>query len=147
MLIVEVNDMESEWTLDCGAEANLIEEAECIRLGLTIVTTRQRAKWGDGKTWIRTIGEVHFTAKRGHHTLRFSGLVVRQGMDTPVLAGAPFLKINDLSINFRSQTIFLGDCCKVQYNNDSKFSRGSTTAAVMRVANKTCILPVDSVSF
>ena len=147
MLIVEVNDMESEWTLDCGAEANLIEEAECIRLGLTIVTTRQRAKWGDGKTWIRTIGEVHFTAKRGHHTLRFSGLVVRQGMDTPVLAGAPFLKINDLSINFRSQTIFLGDCCKVQYNNDSKFSRGSTTAAVMRVANKTCILPGDSVSF
>ena len=89
VLTVEVNGKISLWTADCGAEASLIEEEECRRLGLTVEPTHQRARWGDGKTWLQTIGEVHFTAKIGSHTLKFSGLVVQRGMDTPVLAGAP----------------------------------------------------------
>ena len=56
VLTVAVNSTTSDWTLDCGAETSLIEKSECERLGLTIHPTRQRAKWGDGKTWVHIVG-------------------------------------------------------------------------------------------
>ena len=144
VLTVAVNSITSTWTLDCGAETSLIEKTECNRLGLTIRPTRQRAKWGDGKTWVHIVGEVHFTASRDHHLLTFEGLVVERGLDTPVLAGAPFLKQNDLSINFRSQTIYLGECCKVGYNDDIKISKHRRSAVVMRVMESTLSTPTSS---
>ena len=83
---------------------------------------------------------------RDHHVLRFGGLVVEEGLDSAVLAGAPFLKINDLSINFSTQTIYLGDCCKLHYD-DNKTSKHRTTPSILRVANQSCILPGAEVRF
>ena len=106
LLAVSVNGFTSHFTLDSGAEASVIEESECIRLGLNIKPTSHRATQGDGKTPLDTIGEVHFIAHRGHHKLEFSGIVVKCA-DSPVLAGAAFHRINKLSINYGLHQIFI----------------------------------------
>ena len=49
-----VNEKKSTWTLDSGAEANCIEEEECLRLGLEIHPTNQSATQGDGRTPLPT---------------------------------------------------------------------------------------------
>ena len=143
VLRVNRNGRASFWTLDCGAEASLITEEECQELNVKILPTHQQARMADGTTHLQTVGEAHFTAQHGHHNLFFSGLVVKS-LDSPVLAGMPFLRQNDISIRYSSNTIFLGDCCSIRYN-DKKRSKISAVnkscASVLRITNQTCVLP------
>ena len=142
---VSVRGKQSDITADCGAEADLIAEEEARRLDIEIMPTKQRAKMADGKSQLHIVGEAHFSARRGHHVLEFKGLVVRH-LDTPILAGMPFLLRNDISINYRTNTISLGSCCKVVYSG-VKVSRSRSGASVLRVSGQTCILPGEEVAF
>ena len=140
---VLVNNLVSTWTCDSGAEANCMEEAEAQRLGLEIIPTSQGATQGDGKTPLNTVGEVHFVARRGHHKLKFSGLVVKH-LDTSVLAGMPFHMVNDIQINYSLCTIILEDCCRIKFNPEKKPRK---SAKALRVARQTCILPGEAADF
>ena len=140
-LQVDINSTKSNWTLDSGAEANVITQAECERIGLEIYPTTQTATQGDGKTPLPTYGEVHFVAHRGHHKLFFNGLVVKY-LDTPVLAGMPFHKLNHIQINYSRNVIVLEDCCRIKF--DPK-KRVKSSICALRVARQTCILPGDKV--
>ena len=144
VLAVSVNGITSHFTLDSGAEASVIEEAECARLGLNVKPTTHRATQGDGKTPLETVGEVHFTARRGHHELVFSGIVVKYA-DSPVLAGAAFHRINKLSIDYGRNHISLNSCCQIKYD-PIKRHRKSTVRA-LKINKQTCILPGETVSF
>ena len=135
VLEVSVNGKISKFTLDSGAEANVILEQECNRLGLHISPTSQGATQGDGKTPLNTIGEVHFTASRGHHKLVFSGLVVKQ-LVTPALAGMPFHRINHIQINYSLNYILLEDCCKIDFNPEKQSKRKPNMRA-LRIARHT----------
>ena len=55
VLGVSVNEKTANWTLDCGAEANLMTEDECKRLGVKILPTRQRARMADGESQLQII--------------------------------------------------------------------------------------------
>ena len=106
MLEVTVKSKKSEFTLDCGAEANLITAEECRRLGIKFSPTRQCARMADGETFLDIIGEVYFTAVRGHHSLIFNGLVVKESqLDKNVLAGVPFLSDNKVTVDFSANII------------------------------------------
>ena len=142
-LQVNINSTSSNWTLDSGAEANVITQAECERIGLEIYPTNQTATQGDGKTPLPTYGEVHFVAHRGHHKLFFNGLVVKH-LDTPVLAGMPFHKLNHIQINYSRNVIVLEDCCRIKF--DPK-KRVKSSICALRVARQTCILPGDQIQF
>ena len=144
ILAVSVNGLISRFTLDSGAEASVIEEAECLRLGLNIKPTTHRATQGDGKTPLDTVGEVHFTASRGHHELSFSGIVVRCA-DSPVLAGAAFHRINKLSVNYGENQIVLNSCCKINYDPLKRYKKSSVRA--LKLNKQTCILPGETASF
>jgi hypothetical protein len=143
ILEVSINSTMSQFTLDSGAEANIITIEECKRLGVEILPTSQRATQGDGKTPLPTYGEVFFTAYRGHHKLLFSGLVVKQ-LDAPVLAGMPFHKVNNLQINYSLSYIVLEDCCRVKFN---PHKQQPSRIAALQVNRQTCILPGEKVSF
>ena len=54
VLEVSINSKISKWTLDSGAEANVITIEECNRLGIEIKPTTQCATQGDGKTPLPT---------------------------------------------------------------------------------------------
>ena len=143
-LDVCVNSSTSRWTLDSGAEANVISISECKRLGLDIYPTSQSATQGDGKTPLPTFGEVHFVATRGHHKLFFNGLVVEH-LDTPCLAGMPFHKVNHVQINYSQNLIVLEDCCKIQF--DTKKRRNTISISALSIDKQTCILPGENASF
>ena len=145
VLDTTVNNRTSRWTLDSGAEANVISEEECIRLELEIRPTDQSATQGDGKTPLPVIGEVHFIAMNGHHRLFFNGLVVKV-LDTAVLAGMPFHKINNVQINYSQNLIILEGCCKVHFDTNKK-THSMHAPGILRVARQTCVLPGEGVSF
>ena len=146
VLRVRRNGKASFWTLDCGAEASLITEEECLELNIRILPTRQQARMADGSSRLPVIGEVHFTAQWGHHDLIFSGLVVRN-LDSPVLAGMPFLRQNDISIRYSTNTIFLGDCCSINYRDKKTPKEPSMKSipSVLRVTNQTCVFPGEEI--
>ena len=145
ILSVYVGRTLTRWTLDCGAETNIMSLEECERLELEIQTTRQGAIQGDGKTPLDIVGEVHFRASRGHHKLFFSGLVVRR-LDTPVLAGMPFLLKNNVQINFKLNSIILEDCCRIQFSPDKTLNSASKVKA-LKVNRQVCILPGEDARF
>ena len=141
---VNINTNSSRWTLDSGAEANVITISECNRIGIDIYPTSQSATQGDGKTPLPTFGEVHFIATRGHHKLFFNGLVVEH-LDTPVLAGMPFHKLNHIQINYSQNVIVLEDCCRIKF--DPRKRKSNSTISTLRVARQTCILPGEDITF
>ena len=83
-------------------------------------------------------------AECGHHRLLFNGLVVKH-LDTPVLAGMPFHRVNHIQINYSLSYIVLEDCCKIQFNPEK--GRRKSVIKALRVARTTCVLPGQSVTF
>ena len=144
-LEVSVGSEISKWTLDSGAEANIITMQECRRLGIKIHPTSQGATQGDGRTPLPTYGEVHFMARRGHHKLLFNGLVVKH-LDTNVLAGMPFHRVNHIQINYSLNYILLEDCCKITFDPEKLCGKKSVVKA-LRISRQTCILPGESALF
>ena len=142
ILSVKVNNKPSDWTLDGGATSSMIEEEECERLGVEILPTCQRATQADGLTPLPVLGEVHFIASKGHHTFKFSGLVVRS-LDAPVLAGMPFLKLNKITVDYGQDSVTVDNCCKFQPNHIKSTNR----SAVLRVSSQQCILPGEEATF
>ena len=145
VLNVLVNSIPSDFTVDCGAETNLVEEAECHRIGAKIHPTSQRANMADGTSPLQTVGETHFTAIRDHHEFEFSGLVVKR-LDCPVLAGMPFLQRNDVYVRFSANMIHLGDCCTVKYGAKNRGGINRRIAIILRVPRRTCLLPGEKIS-
>ena len=146
VLEVFTNNLSTEVTIDSGAEVNLIAESECKRLNLKISDTTQKASMADGTSALQIVGEVNFTCVREHHALKFSGLVVRN-LNCPILAGMPFLVLNDVYIRPTAGTICIGDCCKFQ--NKSRYTSSivrTCTATILRVPQKVVLMPGDEIT-
>ena len=122
VLQITVNEKSANITLDSGAEATMISEDECKRLGLEILPTNQEASMADGDTPLDTIGEVHFVstrfckATRKNHKLHISGLVTAK-LSCPMLAGMPFWLQNDVYLRPKNKSIHIGDCCSIKYTS------------------------------
>ena len=142
VLSVLASDAEEDMLLDLGAEANLATRAACERIGAKIRPTKLKAFQADGKTPLKTLGETHFSVKFSHHDLRFSALVVEE-LDTPLLAGVPFLCLHDILVRLRTRTIIIPGCCSFQYSDRPKIQR--VNASILRLSRQTCILPGESV--
>ena len=152
-LVFEMNYKPILFTLDSGAESNLMIESECRKHGIPIEQTTGTATQADGVTSLPTVGEVHtFVYKTcgatgRKHRLKFSALVVKT-LSCSVLAGQPFHKDNDVFSRPAQDTIFLGDCCGFKCHNTMKKINnisGIKAATVLRVPHKMCLLPGESV--
>ena len=151
VLKFKVNCSPTTITLDSGSEVDIIAEDECNELGVKILRSSQRARLANGETQLEIVGEAHFIAVWGHHKLKFGGLVAKT-LDSPILAGMPFLEQNDISIRYSSKTVYFGDCCSVKYQATKKaLDSGSiklvSPVSVLRISNQTCVLPGEEVSF
>jgi hypothetical protein len=150
ILEVDIEGNSACVTMDSGSEINLIEEGECKRLNLKIVATPQKACMADGRTKIPVKGEVSFKGikecEENLHIMRFNGLVVEK-LSCPILAGQPFLYLNDVHTRAAKQMVYIGDCCE---NKSLKKSATSTVrlckASILRASQKTCLLPGDKVT-
>ena len=144
---VSVGNLESAMLLDSGAEASLIEATHCRQIGVKITPTSQRAVLADGTTSMKTIGEARFPIKFGHHTFDFSGLVVEQ-LDTPIIAGVPFLEKHDIYVRPSTKTAYISDCCSYKYlGTEPVISKDNLyKPSILRVSSKACLLPGQSIN-
>ena len=65
-------------------------------IGLPITPVSQMARQADGVTFMKVRGEVHCELVRGDHTFQLDALVVDK-LDVNILAGVPFLALNDIT--------------------------------------------------
>ena len=83
-------------TIDSGAEGNMMRESTATRLSAEIKPSSQSAHQADGSSPLAAVGEVRLTFTRDSKSFLFEGLVVRD-LDVEVLAGTPFMELNDIS--------------------------------------------------
>ena len=81
-------------TIDTSAEISMIKALVARQVGAIIHKTRQTALQADGITPLTVVGEVHFNVNRDHWKL-----------DVDILAGTPFMALNDISVRPSLQQI------------------------------------------
>ena len=79
--------------LDTGATVNYVTETEVVRRGFKVYPNGQLSKLGDGKTKLKSIGEIHETFFRNSWTVKFSAIVCKQ-LTSPFIGGTVFMKQN-----------------------------------------------------
>ena len=95
-------------TIDSGATGNMIRHSTALRLGCEIKSSSQSAHQADGTSPLAIIGETTVRLTRKNHTFSFCGLVVKY-LDVEVLAGTPFMEVNDVTIRPAKRIITLSD--------------------------------------
>ena len=112
-------------TIDSGATGNMIRHSTAVRLGCDIKKSSQSAHQADGSSPLTIIGETSICLTRKNNKFAFTGLVV-QNLDVELLAGTPFMEINDVAIRPAKRIISLADGTTCTY--------GTTDTALNRHA-------------
>ena len=109
-------------TLDSGAEVNLIRSSLTRELGVAVQKTSQTALQADGHSPLTVVGETRLKLQRNSHVLHLEALVVDK-LDVDILAGTPFMRVNDVSLRPAECTVSIGDTVVFRYDSaDSPIS-------------------------
>ncbi|KAL2076333.1 hypothetical protein ACEWY4_028085 [Coilia grayii] len=128
-------------TIDSGATGNMMRSSCATRLGVTITGSTQSAHQADGSSPLKVLGETRTYFQRDSLTLYFEGLVV-ENLDSDVLAGIPFMEVNDVSIRPAKHQVCLGDNVFCYGSNRTAVDRHAVQRAhVLRVSAKAAIWP------
>ncbi len=103
-------------TIDSGAEVNMIRESVAHFIGAPISRSSQVALQADGKSPLVVKGETKITLVRHDHTFVLEALVV-ENMDVDILAGVPFMSLNDVSVRPAKQQVIFSDGSVFYYGN------------------------------
>ena len=133
-------------TVDSGGETNMMKTSTARRLGLSIKPkTSQRAFQADGITPLPAIGETHITLTRGDIRLKLDALVVDK-LDVEILAGIPFMTLNDVAVRPSRSLITIQDHEYINYSSPSTKSNPvirSISAQVLRCPASITVWPGD----
>ena len=93
--------------LDTGAESNLIGERTCRKMGLRYSRTNQGAQQVDMKTPLSVMGEVRgVKINKGANVFMLDALVIKDDIGD-IVAGEPFLEMNDIAVRPAKQQIIV----------------------------------------
>ncbi len=106
-------------TLDSGATGNMLRLSTARKLGITISKSTQSAHQADGQSPLHIVGEARATFTRDQHEFVFEGLVV-ENLDVELLAGTPFMELNDIAIRPAKHQITLGNGTTVLYGSQDQ---------------------------
>ena len=84
----------------------MIRASAARDLGMSIKESSQSASQADGTSPLNVIGEVRIKLVRGSNEFFFEGLVVEK-LDVDVLAGIPFMELNDVTVRPAKRLITL----------------------------------------
>ena len=130
-------------TVDSGAEVNMIRTAFARRIGLQSIPSTQRAMQADGVTPMKVSGEVHTSLARGQWSFSLDALVV-DDLDVDVLAGHPFMVVNDIALRPSKQQLVIGGSEIINYGTPPRSTPGirRLSSSVLRSgSNSTVVLP------
>ena len=112
-------------TLDSGAETNMIRQHVANGLGASITKSNQVAYQADGRSLLKVCGETRLTLSRDDKEFLLEALVIAD-LDVDVLAGVPFMDVNDVAVRPAKRQVILGDGTMYQYGS-SNFTSNSPT--------------------
>ena len=137
-------------TLDTGATSNMVCASSAKLYGFPITLASQMAHQADGVTPMDVIGEVHCSLTRGQWTFELDALVVRQ-LDVDILAGNPFMVLNDIGVRPGKRQTEIGGTEIISYSSPSRHTRQPnvrcTQSFLLRNPNRTVVLPGEYVQF
>jgi len=108
--------------IDSGATANLIRKSTADALGVRITQSSQSAGQADGLSQLSVSGETRFIVSRNNTSLTFHGLVV-ENLDVPILAGIPFMEVNDIHTRPAKREVYIGESIILRYGSNSEESK------------------------
>ena len=128
-------------TLDSGATCSIINSSLAKSMRLQIKPTQQTARMADGKSALRVDGETEVVFYRNGREYHMAALVANF-TDTDILAGMPFMSVNDIAIRPAKGEIIIDGSEIVHYDMVGKKSSGRV---VKRVLSFDIVAPVKSV--
>ena len=130
-------------TLDTGATTNLVSQSFATSIDLPIKPASQFACQADGHTPLDVVGEISCTLHRGDSNFCLDALVVRK-LDVDVLAGNPFLTVNDVATRPAKRQVIVGGKDIVSYGAATTRNVSIRRAVLLRAPPKqTVIMPRD----
>ena len=117
--------------IDSGATCNLIRLSALHRFGVKVTPSSQSAHQADGSSPMKVVGEARVLFTRDTHTFQFEALVV-ENLDVDILAGTPFMSVNDIAIRPAK--------CQVILGNGSIFTYGSAPASKANTVRRATVL-------
>ena len=103
-------------TIDSGPTGSMIRLSTAKMLGVKIEKSSQFAHQADGLSPLKVVGETKFIVVRDKRDCVFEGLVVEQ-LDVDILAGIPFMEINDITVRPAKHQVILGDGTTYAYGS------------------------------
>ena len=125
----------------------MMRESTATQLSAEIKPSSQSAHQADGSSPLAVVGEVRLTFSRDSKSFLFEGLVVRD-LDVEVLAGTPFMELNDISVRPAKRQVITSDGTQYKYGSsgESPGPHKVRRASVLRAPNaRTTIWPGDFV--
>jgi hypothetical protein len=103
--------------LDTGSESNLVSNRYATFSGMKIHMSRQGAVQADEATPLIIVGEVKdVRITRGSHIFEFDALVTKEDVGD-IIAGEPFLEVNDIALRPAKKQIIIQGRDIVPYNS------------------------------
>ena len=128
-------------TLDSGAEISMVKVSVAQHIGAVITKSNQSALQADGITPLAIVGETHIMLSRDNLNLTLDALVVND-LDVDILAGIPFMAVNDISVRPAKQQIMISDNITVHYGtSDSNNQNHVRRAYVLKPETTSVIWP------
>ncbi|XP_070548521.1 uncharacterized protein [Ptychodera flava] len=101
------------------------------QLNVPIKASSQSAHQADGSSPLKVVGETRFTLTRDSISFVFEGLVV-ENLDVDILAGTPFMELNDISVRPAKRQIMIGDGMTYTYGSTPATNHSVRRAHVLR---------------
>ncbi len=125
-------------TIDSGATGNMMSASTTDRLGLKVHKTTQKAHQADGSSPLIVLGETRLSLTHDTNQMIFEGLVI-QNLDVDVLAGTPFMELNDVAIRPSKKQVTIGEDIMYTYSptNNSIRHHSIRRAHIVRAPSST----------
>lgn len=109
-------------TIDTGAETNMIKAPLASYIGAKVTKSSQLALQADGHTPLSIIGETRLLLNRNGRNLVLEALVV-EDLDVDVLAGTPFMTINDIAVRPAQHEVIIAGSDVVSYGSPNSIPK------------------------
>ena len=103
-------------TIDTGAETNMMRASIAKHIGAKITKSSQTALQADGRTPLSVVGETRVSLFRHGRSLTLEALVV-EDLDVDILAGTPFMTLNDIAVRPARQEIIIAGSDVASYDS------------------------------
>ena len=103
----------------------MIRHSTAKHLGCPIISSAKSVQQADGFSQLQVVGEIRTSFTRDNTDFTLEGLVV-ENLDVEVLAGTPFMEVNDVAVRPAKREVLLGSGSTYTYGSKAPPSPPTT---------------------